>query len=79
VVTRDKDLSQLIRDGDVYWDYSGNTRYQYHEIGPRFGAIPELIADFLALTGDSGGQHSRRARHRQKNRGRIVRDVRLAG
>jgi 5'-3' exonuclease len=53
VVTRDKDLSQLIRDGDEYWDYSGNTRYQYHEIGARFGAIPELIADFLALTGDA--------------------------
>ncbi len=53
LVTRDKDLSQLIRDGDVFWDYSGNARYQYHEIGPRFGAIPELIADFLALTGDS--------------------------
>lgn len=53
VVTRDKDLSQLIRDGDVYWDYSGNARYEYHEIGPRFGAVPELIADFLALTGDS--------------------------
>ena len=53
LVTRDKDLSQLIRDGDVFWDYSGNARYGYHEIGPRFGAIPELIADFLALTGDS--------------------------
>ncbi|HEY0339340.1 MAG TPA: 5'-3' exonuclease H3TH domain-containing protein, partial [Steroidobacteraceae bacterium] len=53
VVSRDKDLSQLIRDGDVFWDYSGNARYQYHEIGARFGATPELIADFLALTGDS--------------------------
>lgn len=53
LVTRDKDLSQLIRDGDIFWDYSGNSRYHYHEIGPRFGAIPELIADFLALTGDS--------------------------
>jgi 5'-3' exonuclease len=53
LVTRDKDLSQLIRDGDVFWDYSGNARYHYHDIGPRFGAIPELIADFLALTGDS--------------------------
>jgi DNA polymerase-1 len=52
-VTRDKDLSQLLRDEDVYWDYSGNIRYRYHEIGPRFGAVPELIADFLALTGDS--------------------------
>jgi DNA polymerase I len=53
LVTRDKDLSQLIRDGDVFWDYSGNARYHYHDIGPRFGAVPELIADFLALTGDS--------------------------
>jgi DNA polymerase I len=53
LVTRDKDLSQLIRDGDVFWDYTGNARYHYHEIGARFGAIPELIADFLALTGDS--------------------------
>ena len=33
VVTRDKDLSQLIRDGDVFWDYSGNARYHYHDIG----------------------------------------------
>jgi 5'-3' exonuclease len=53
LVTRDKDLSQLIRDGDVFWDYSGRIRYHYHEIGPRFGAAPEAIADFLALTGDS--------------------------
>jgi 5'-3' exonuclease len=53
LVTRDKDLSQLIREGDVFWDYSGNVRYAYHEICLRFGVIPELIADFLALTGDT--------------------------
>jgi 5'-3' exonuclease len=53
VVSRDKDLSQLIREGDVYWDYTGNARYHYHDIGARFGAPPESIADFLALTGDS--------------------------
>ena len=53
LVTRDKDLSQLIRRGDVFWDYGGNARYGYDDIGPKFGAIPELIADFLALTGDS--------------------------
>jgi 5'-3' exonuclease len=53
VVSRDKDLSQLIRAGDVYWDYTGNVRYHYHEIGARFGAAPESFADFLALTGDS--------------------------
>jgi 5'-3' exonuclease len=53
LVTRDKDLSQLIRDGDVFWDYGAKARYHYHDIGARFGAAPELIADFLALTGDS--------------------------
>jgi len=53
VVTCDKDLSQLIRDGDIFWDYSRKTRYHYHDISPRFGAIPESIADFLALTGDT--------------------------
>jgi DNA polymerase-1 len=53
LVTRDKDLSQLVRDGDSFWDYAGKVRYQYHDIGPRFGAAPERVADFLALTGDS--------------------------
>lgn len=53
VVTRDKDLSQLVRDGDAFWDYTGKVRYHYHDIGARFGAIPERVADFLALTGDS--------------------------
>jgi len=52
LMTRDKDLSQLIRDGDVFWDY-GNARYHYHDIGPRFGVVPERMADFLALTGDA--------------------------
>jgi 5'-3' exonuclease len=52
VVTRDKDLSQLIRPGDVYWDYIGETRYAYDDICDRFGVLPERMADFLALTGD---------------------------
>jgi DNA polymerase-1 len=53
VVTRDKDLSQLIRPGDIYWDYIGETRYAYEEISARFGVLPERMADFLALTGDA--------------------------
>jgi DNA polymerase-1 len=28
LVTRDKDYAQLIRAGDVYWDYSDNVRYR---------------------------------------------------
>jgi DNA polymerase I len=53
LVTRDKDFAQLIRDGDVYWDYTDNAHYRYHEIENRFGVAPERFADFLALMGDS--------------------------
>lgn len=53
LVTRDKDLSQLIRRGDVYWDYIGEKRFQYDDIPDRFGVLPERMADFLALTGDA--------------------------
>lgn len=53
VVTRDKDLSQLIRPGDVYWDYVSEARYEYCDIAERFGVLPERMADFLALTGDA--------------------------
>jgi 5'-3' exonuclease len=53
LVTRDKDFAQLIRLGDVYWDYTDNAHYRYHEIENRFGVAPERFADFLALMGDS--------------------------
>lgn len=53
VVTRDKDLAQLIRDGDQYWDYAGARRFDYCDIESHFGVRPERIADFLALTGDA--------------------------
>ena len=53
LVTRDKDMAQLVRDGDVYWDYASNVRYHYHEIEERFGVAPERYADYLALTGDA--------------------------
>jgi DNA polymerase-1 len=53
LVTRDKDFAQLIRDGDVYWDYTDNAHYRYHQIEERFGVAPERFADFLALMGDS--------------------------
>ncbi len=53
LVTRDKDFAQLIRESDVYWDYSDNAHYRYHQIEDRFGVAPERFADFLALMGDS--------------------------
>jgi 5'-3' exonuclease len=53
IVSRDKDLAQLIGPGDVYWDYAGNERYHHGEIAGRFGVPPERYADYLALTGDA--------------------------
>jgi 5'-3' exonuclease len=53
VITRDKDLAQLIGDGDVYWDFGGREPCGYYDIERRFGVVPERMADFLALMGDS--------------------------
>src|SRR5688500_8701471 len=53
LVTRDKDLAQLVRDGDHYWDYAGARRFAYHEIEAQFGVRPERMADYQALMGDS--------------------------
>lgn len=52
VVSRDKDLSQLVGPGDVFWDY-GDAEYRYEQIAQRFGVVPERMADYLALRGDS--------------------------
>jgi 5'-3' exonuclease len=53
ILTRDKDLSQLIRVGDEFWDYMADERIQYADIASRFGVRPERMADYLALTGDA--------------------------
>jgi 5'-3' exonuclease len=53
LVTRDKDLSQLVRPGDQYWDYIADERYGYDDIAERFGVVPERMACFLAVTGDA--------------------------
>jgi DNA polymerase-1 len=53
LVSRDKDLSQLIAPGDRYWDYADAAEYSYEEIATRFGVAPESMADYLALTGDA--------------------------
>lgn len=53
LVTRDKDLSQLVRPGDEYWDYISDKRFGYDRIAERFGVRPERMACFLALMGDA--------------------------
>jgi len=53
VLTRDKDLVQVLRKGDTFWDYAGRKRLAYDQIPDSFGILPEQMADFLALAGDS--------------------------
>jgi len=52
-ITRDKDLAQLMRDGDLFWDFGWRGQFGYHDIERHFGVAPERFADYLALTGDS--------------------------
>jgi len=53
VVTRDKDLAQLISKHDVFWDFAGKGKVTYEQIPDYFGVWPEQVADFLALAGDA--------------------------
>ncbi|MEL7025404.1 MAG: 5'-3' exonuclease H3TH domain-containing protein [Pseudomonadota bacterium] len=53
IVSRDKDLTQLLAPGDTFWDFANNKRLGYDDIRDVFGVYPEQIADLLALAGDS--------------------------
>jgi 5'-3' exonuclease len=53
ILSADKDLAQLIRDGDMLWDYSRNRKHTYDRIPAWLGVRPEQVADWLALAGDS--------------------------
>lgn len=52
VVTGDKDLAQLLEDGDSWWDFARGTRLGPDGVFERFGVTPAQIPDYLALTGD---------------------------
>lgn len=53
IVTRDKDLGQLLRHEDVLWDFAGNQFSGPAAIKDKFGVEAHQMADFLALAGDS--------------------------
>ncbi len=53
IVSGDKDLSQLLADGDLIWDYARRERYGHEGVKSRLGVRPEQVADYLALTGDA--------------------------
>ncbi len=54
IVSRDKDLSQLLRtERDYIWDYSGNRKRYRSDIENEFGVSPEQFPDYLGLVGDA--------------------------
>jgi 5'-3' exonuclease len=53
ILSRDKDLAQLLDAGDVLWDYVGGKRTAYKDVPDKFGVRAEQMVDFLALAGDS--------------------------
>ena len=52
VLSRDKDLAQLLRPGDEYHDYPSGLRVSYEQVPGVFGAPAPLIPDYLGLVGD---------------------------
>jgi len=53
ILTRDKDMAQLLTEGDTLWDFAGNRRIGYRDVRSTYGVEPEQMVDFLALAGDS--------------------------
>lgn len=52
ILSADKDLAQLIKPGDIWWDFARDKILHYRDVEKVFGVKPELIADLLALSGD---------------------------
>ena len=53
VVSGDKDLAQLVGEGDTWWDFSRRRRLDAVGVHAHFGVHPQQIPDFLALAGDA--------------------------
>ncbi len=51
-VSSDKDLMQLLHDGDVWWNFARDERLGADGVQERFGVAPAQIVDLIALAGD---------------------------
>lgn len=52
-VSRDKDLLQLLQDGDEYWDFAADRRIGAGQVCDVLGVDAHHVVDLLALTGDA--------------------------
>lgn len=53
LVSRDKDLTQLLTDDDQLWDYAADAFLGRCDAQEKLGFDPKWVPDFLALAGDS--------------------------
>ncbi len=53
ILSADKDLSQLLSEHDVQWDYAKNVRWQLAGVKDKHGVHAHQLADYLGLTGDA--------------------------
>ncbi len=53
IVSRDKDLAQLLGPGDLLWDFAADISYDAHAIEQRFGVPPSRMTDWQGLVGDA--------------------------
>ena len=52
ILTNDKDLYQIIYEGDIWWDFK-DKKYGHKDLVNKLNFSPQDLADFLALMGDS--------------------------
>jgi 5'-3' exonuclease len=53
IISRDKDLTQIIQEGDLYWDIGKSQPKDYKQLEQDLGVGCHQMADYLALVGDS--------------------------
>ena len=53
IISRDKDLTQIIQEGDLYWDIGKSQPKNYQQLEQDLGVGCHQMADYLALVGDS--------------------------
>lgn len=53
IVSGDKDLAQLLRGDDFWWDFARNQQLMAPQVVEKFGVPPETIQDYLGLCGDA--------------------------
>ncbi len=53
IVSRDKDLAQLLTPLDQLWDFAGDVRLDARAVQKRFGVWPAQMLDYQALMGDA--------------------------